>query len=293
VRDHQKIIVDKRLKGNSGALNKFVKGDFVLFHAENDYAMKLSLQFKGPWEVIQSRKDEVQCRHLSTHIVEWLKLDRLKPFFGDKASAERAAMLDADEYVVTEVRYFIGDPVIRTSLEFEVHYADGDWQWRTWSRELAKTKAFEEFCVATPGLSILLMTANESMLHVTKLSKMVIAQNVLSSWRYVQLRHVNEYWYSITLLLPNYYSTEYVIKCQFISWGNEKRTRVILRSEVLDYEFIWSNYEVQVYGVNSVLRDSFVLVDEDMVAKFPKLRDIKKLKSEESISRLRRKSKKK
>ena len=39
-------------------MNQFAKGDFVLFHAENDYALKLRLQFKGPGELRTPHHDD-------------------------------------------------------------------------------------------------------------------------------------------------------------------------------------------------------------------------------------------
>jgi hypothetical protein len=70
----------------------------------------------------------------------------LKPYFGIRAMAKRAALLDHDQYEVSKITHYIGHPGVRTSMEFLMTYADGDERWMLFSQDLACVDAFKDFC---------------------------------------------------------------------------------------------------------------------------------------------------
>jgi hypothetical protein len=66
-------------------------------------------------------------------------------FHGDADEAYKAAMLDNDQFVVDRIIAYRGDPDQRTTMEFEVRFADGTVVWKTWDKDLNQTQAFEEY----------------------------------------------------------------------------------------------------------------------------------------------------
>ena len=52
-------------------------------------------------------------------------MDRLKPFFGTRDDAWKWAMLDQDQYAIDRITAHRGDPLARTTMEFEVVFKDG------------------------------------------------------------------------------------------------------------------------------------------------------------------------
>lgn len=52
-------------------------------------------------------------------------MDRLKPFFGTRDDAWKLAMLDQDQYAIDRITAHRGDPLARTTMEFEAVFKDG------------------------------------------------------------------------------------------------------------------------------------------------------------------------
>ena len=66
-------------------------------------------------------------------------VDRLKLFVGTHEEAARLANEDADQFVVRSILAWHGNPNIRTTMEFEVEFEDGDIIWKVWDQDLANT----------------------------------------------------------------------------------------------------------------------------------------------------------
>ena len=62
---------------------------------------KLASPYTGPFEVIQQTKNDVECRHLVMGNIRVLHITRLKLFVGTREEAYKAALLDADQFVIT------------------------------------------------------------------------------------------------------------------------------------------------------------------------------------------------
>ena len=69
--------------------NCFQKGDLVLFQRSPDAPLptKLSSPYTGPYEVIQQRKNDVECRHLVKRNIKVLHVTRLKLLLGTRDKA--------------------------------------------------------------------------------------------------------------------------------------------------------------------------------------------------------------
>ncbi len=80
----------------------------------------------GPFKVVSVHKDDIAVIHLSSNEQVVVKNDTLNPFFGTLEEDASVAQFDYNRHIVSEIAAYTGDPLVRTTLKFEVHYADGD-----------------------------------------------------------------------------------------------------------------------------------------------------------------------
>jgi len=94
--------------------NRYQAGDFVLFQRDPTVPRptKLASPYTGPFEVIQQTKNDVEYRHLVMSNIWVLHVTRLKLFTGSREEAYKAALLDADQFVI---HYWRGNPEKRCS----------------------------------------------------------------------------------------------------------------------------------------------------------------------------------
>jgi hypothetical protein len=85
-----------------------------------------------------------------------LHMDRLKPFFGPKEEAWEMVMLDQDQHTVEAILAHRGDPLERTTMEFEVAFRDGSTVWLPWSKDIFDTMQYEDYCRARRPLHTLM-----------------------------------------------------------------------------------------------------------------------------------------
>jgi hypothetical protein len=157
---HQANLAKERL--DTKPMNQFVVGDLVLKSVRSPTKHwkpeKLGPAFYGPYEVTRVEKNDYDCRHITDGTVDRFHVSALKPYFGTKLMAKRAALLDHDQYFVTKVSQYIGDPVKRTGMEFLMTYADGTEQWNVFYHELTFVEAFRDYCKSLPELWPMLHT---------------------------------------------------------------------------------------------------------------------------------------
>ena len=137
VRSHsssvQEARVEKSLEGTSTALtqNTYQIGDFVLLHHDplKPKPAKLLPPWTGPYVVLHQVKNDVECKHMTQRTVHKFPVDRLKLFAGTEEEACDVARADYDQHVVSKMLAYRGDPELRSSIMFEVRFADGDVRW--------------------------------------------------------------------------------------------------------------------------------------------------------------------
>ena len=102
--------------------NRYQPGDFVLFQRDPTVPRptKLASPYTGPFEVIQQTKNDVECRHLVMGNIRVLHVTRLKLFAGSREEAYKAALLDADQFVIRKIHYRRGNPEKRSEMFFFV-----------------------------------------------------------------------------------------------------------------------------------------------------------------------------
>lgn len=66
-----------------------------------------------------------ECRYVVMGNIVRVHMIRLKPFFGSRDDAWKWAMLHQDQYTIDRITAHRGDPLARTTMEFEAVFKDG------------------------------------------------------------------------------------------------------------------------------------------------------------------------
>lgn len=275
--DFQQQIVAKRVDSTQKH-NQFVVGDLVLKTVRTPTKHwkpeKLGPNFYGPYEITHVHANDYTCRHITDGTVDSFHVTMLKPYFGTRAMAKRAALLDHDQYVVSKVTQYIGDPVVRTSMEFFVVYADGDESWQVYSPDLAGADAFKDFCLERPELWPLVHTAQVARTLRVALNKEPITELSPGDVCYVDLRSINQHWYNGLEThhphLPDEHSMIYVAPFTAVAWSNPRvKTKLKMHCPLLEHAEDWNHDMVKSWGAYPIVQDTFVLVDDAFLRAHP------------------------
>ena len=77
---------------------------------------------------------------------------RLKLFIGSFKSAYKHALRDNDQYVISEIKAYRGDPLPRTTIQFEFFFNDNTLSRISWNKDTFDTIPCENFCRSHPEL---------------------------------------------------------------------------------------------------------------------------------------------
>lgn len=61
--------------------------------------------------------------------------DRVKPFYGSLGEAQKLSRVDYQQFVVSNISAYRGEPHIRTKMEFLLEYEDGIIGWKSWDKD--------------------------------------------------------------------------------------------------------------------------------------------------------------
>ena len=164
--------------------------------------------------------------------------------------AFEAAMIDGDQHLVHRVLGWRGDPNVRTTLEFDVRFADGDVVKLPWSQDLHSTRQFEEYCDQEPLLFPLRFSAQEAPKRLAELKRAPITSVQPGDLFYLDLRWYGTQWYE-SLELPEFTTRKYVVQARYMDWSRVVRAgRKILVEVPLFKETLkpWTNQEVYLHG---------------------------------------------
>ena len=257
--------------------NVFKPGDYVTFQENTDHHLptKLTPRFRGPYVVISHRSNDVQCRHLNLGIVETFHVTRLQRFYATEEEAMRIAKIDRDQHTIKEIRGYRGDPWKRTTMTFEVHFADGTVLWKPYDDDLYQTYQFEQFVLSNHALRPLRHSAVAAKAERTRLNKINIdhkhlgapAKQDVEFW--LDAKHFGFAWFdSIAHRLPDPDHTRYVFHCTYTLWQNARNHLKICVCVTLTNEtLIFTHYDVRQWGMYFTLQPDMVVVDRDFVNK--------------------------
>ena len=263
---YQKTILDKRIPPDKPT-NSYQSGDLVL-HLEAKRPTKLAAEFSGPYKVVNQQRNNVEARHLTSGVIKFLHVSRLKPFFGTDAEAYEMATRDKDQFVVDKILAYRGDPDRRTSLEFLVRFADADTKWIPWSRDLFDSIPYEAFVRNHRHLFPLLFPVDKAKTEVKKLSGQIIEGYNKGDVVLVNLRSYGELWYQ-ALPLPDLDTVTYAVPYKVVSVAQDRRSLQI-ESEVYKGKVKIDSYYLFAFIVDPAT--VHVEVNSGMLEKYPALR---------------------
>jgi hypothetical protein len=270
----QTLITERLAETPLESQNMFQPGDFVLFqrNPEEPLPTKLSTAFIGPYEVIEQLNNTVRCQHLALRHEKSFHVERLKLFYGTRDQAFELAMRDGDQHLIDRVLGWKGDPNVRTTMEFDVLFADGDTVRLPWTPDLYTTKQFEEFCEREPILFPLRFSAKDAPKRISELKRAPITRVQPGDTFYLDLRYYGTQWFE-ELGLPAPLQHRYVVEARYQTWvkvthgGHSKiRVAVLLYNEILKP---WTNDMVILYGCLFERTDEMIVCDRDLVIQYP------------------------
>ena len=181
------------------------------------------------------------------------------------------AQIDNDQFVIDRLTAFRGDPLTRTTMEFEVIFADGSIVWLPWSQDLFQTIQYEDFCRSNPSLSPLLYTLQQSKREIQLLNNSPITSVNPGVTVFVDLRSYGASWYA-GLNLPNPFHTQYVLESFYLEWCNRNHTKIKLKINIFDEVFKYDHFNVRSYGSQRNFDPSrMVLIDRQFVLQYPQV----------------------
>lgn len=240
-REHQARIAAARRGKGPQTPNIFQPGDLVLFQQDPSRPLpsKLSPRFLGPYRVLSQSKNDVSCEHINLKHKKVFHVTRLKLFTGSEEEAQRIAMVDNDQHLISTIRGYRGDPTKRTTVEMLVEFADGTLSWLPWSKDLFETVQYEEFCRRKAECSPLLLSAKASDAFLSALRKSRIDAVKPGQRVYVDLRACGHAWYD-TRGLPDSAETVYLLPHTYGDFIGKQRKKIAITCEV----FTTGAYEV-------------------------------------------------
>ena len=231
--------------------NTFQTGDFVLLRHDpsKPKAFKLLPPWKGPYQVIEQLKNDVEAKHMTQRTVHKLPVDRLKLFSGTEDEARDVARADYDQHVVQDILAYRGDPELRTSMIFEVLFADGEVHWLPWSKDLSDTEQFEVFCNSNSPLFLLLFTAAVASKMRKELNGRAITVVSPGDTVYVDIRFFGNPAYYLALALPDSDHITYVVIGTYRAWYTTKQRKISIEFPLFNELFpAEDHYFVRCYG---------------------------------------------
>ena len=272
-KEHQSKLILKRTEQNPGEPNEYQPGDFVLFQLAKDKPRpsKLTPSFKGPFSVISQRHNDVECRHVVGGHIEFFHVSRLKIFHGSAEDAYKAALLDNDQFVVKEFLAYRGEPLKRTTMQFEVQFEAGSIVWLPWSLELFDNVQYEAFCRGSPELYVLVFGAKEADDFVKRKNKEIITTVKPGDTCFVDIRFYGATW-SESIGLPDFDHRKYVVEHKYVKWANNRETEIVAECKLFDERFTHKGYFVFSYGSVQVFNSKIMTrLDRSWVKRYPKL----------------------
>ena len=253
--------------------NQYQKGDFVLMDGLSDpckfRSCKLDSKYKGPFEVLHHEGNYVEVRHVNMGFVTKYPVERLRIFVGTRDDAMKMAMEDLDQFEVDLILAWRGDPNLRTTMEFEVKFRDGDVVWKPWDLDLASCQPFEDFCRRNKELYLLLFNTDQVSRAAASISSKVITDVQPGDIIFVDLRYFGTYVYDNLLDLPDKYHIKYVVRVSFTKWTGRTHKKLDAQVPLFNQTFQFNNLFVFYYGHQRELEDGMVEITKDYLATYP------------------------
>lgn len=216
-RDFQLKLKAERKAAQPEVVNRFQPGDFVLLHLRDkrDKLDKTKAINVGPFRVVAHPEgsNHVQVKSLLQDTCVTYNSPDLIIYTGTEEQAKQAAMADKDHFQVRRILGYMGNPLVRSTLSFEVEFCDGDVKTLLYA-DVARSEALDQL-VATTRFTPLLMlnfSASDALARLRQLDRAPIPHAVLGQAFFLNMRHWS-LWYNTPgkHSLPNPSSVNYFI----------------------------------------------------------------------------------
>ena len=257
--------------------NKFQPQDLVLFQLNPDEHKpnKLDPRFIGPYEVIHHDKNDVTCKHVNLGHVKIFHSSRLKIFHGTYQQAKEVAYIDQDQYVISKIIAYRGEPMQRTNMKFEIEWDNGEITWRTWDRDLFDSQPYETYVRSKPELFPLLYNESIAKKEIATLNKTPITLVQPGDIVYVDIRCYSATWYA-NLPLPDKDHVTYLVEYVYKKWIGNKKLKLSVYCPVFKETFTVDHRFVKQYGHyksfnpnNPASNECYV--DDNFIQQYPEL----------------------
>jgi hypothetical protein len=278
-KEFQEELIAERTRVNAPPReqNAYQPGDLILYDAQHDRSRprkeKLANRYSGPFEVIKQEKDEVEVRHLCMGFITRLLVERVKLFTGSRREAYRLSQEDADQFVVDSILAWRGEPSRRTTMQFQVKFADGEIVWKDWDLDLFNSAPYEKFCRENRELMLLAYDLKQAK----RVSQEILASPITSvkpgDVCYVSLRYFGTYRYDNLLDLPDKYMVRYVVRCEYLRWTGKDHKRIDARIVPFQTTYVFNNLFVTMHGCHRDMKDDWIEVTPLLMSQHPSILD--------------------
>ena len=178
-------------------------------------------------------------------------------------------MRDNDQYVISNIKTYRGDPLTRTTIEFEILLNDNTLNWIPLNKDLFDTASYENFCRSHSQLYPLIFTLKDSLTQIIKYQIFSYHHIV-----YVDLPSNGSDWYS-QLPLPDPDHSLYVVELLYTKWAHKNYLK--LDAYVSVFNENWSgkqsldSYFVDAWGNALILSNKMKLITLAFILKYPSL----------------------
>ena len=268
--------------------NVYQPGDFVLKLRKEPIHQRSLQRFKytGPY-IVESQKDNfVNVRHATSNEPRVFPVDRLVIFDNSRDEAKKVALLDQNEFFVSEVLGYKGNPLRRSEMQFLVLYEDEDAPiWVSYD-VLLNNKPFEDFVDSVPCLHVLKMSAADA-LRFFRQERTAINEVQLGDKVYMNIRYVTDDYDSTAydlLNLPDAYTKQYVVLGEYTRFS-DKQAQISIYFPTLNITTTLTRPLVLWYGVTKDFDPTtMVLVDDAFLQQHPQLYEGKFAKQKKASS---------
>ena len=183
-------------------------------------------------------------------------------------------MRDNDQYVISEIKAYRGDPLTRTTIEFEILFNDNTLTWIPWNKDIFDTIPYENFCRSHPELYPLIFILKDSLIQIKNIKSSPITTVSPNDLVYVDLRSYGSTWYS-QLPLPDPDHSLYVVELLYTKWTSKNHLKIDAYVSVFNEN--WSgkqsldSYFVHAWGNTKILSTKMTLITPALVLQYPSL----------------------
>ena len=255
---------------------QYVPGDLVLhndLHAGKWRQPKLQSRMSGPYEVILQTKNDVECRHLVMKNIRSFPVDRLSLFSGSRDDTERVAKEDADQFSISEIHAYRGNPARRTGVSFEITFEDGDRKWRQYDRDLFDSVQYEAYCRQHRELFPMLFDSDKCSQEQARINAQPITLVEPGMTSFISIRYFGFEAFDDMVTLPDKYHSEYVLRFTYTKWAGNRHLSIDGFFPILGRSLVYCVNHLFVYcwGHRRQLAADMVEVTDDHIRQFPSL----------------------